>query len=363
MTHDELETKVYDKMSAEYDELIDGLKQMMSQDIIDNAYQIVMKQDILFSMENHFLNQTQLQMLLELENPLDDLYQNWLLGDCPYMDALEESTQDYLNNRLKTQAEEKYCKPDSPIYLKGIRQAGDDGELHEWKASNEQNIQCRLHFVDAAERAYNIGELPAFVQTWVEKYGLDRCLYVASFTVQKKDYDHRFDAAIRKRASAIEFADGGKDSCISHYAMSIDTGAVNAAMSELMKLEKERGNTYTIYQLKSGDDLHYIRFEPLARLHEEDSVVSASNYRRVYTAPLDSSTTLERIYERFNINNPPDFYGHSLSVSDVVVLRRDGKESAFYCDSIGFTELPDFKSAKAEQDLPQKLKRRESIER
>lgn len=273
MTRDELETKVYDKMSAEYDELIDGLKQMMSQDIIDNAYQIVMKQDILFSMENHFLNQTQLQMLMELENPLDDLYQNWLLGDCPYMDALEESTQDYLNNRLKTQAEGKYCKPDSPIYLKGIRQAGDDGELHEWKASNEQNIQCRLHFVDAAERAYNIGELPAFVQTWVEKYGLDRCLYVASFTVQKKDYDHRFDAAIRKRASAIEFADGGKDSCISHYAMSIDTGAVNAAMSELMKLEKERGNTYTIYQLKSGDDLHYIRFEPLARLHEEGGII------------------------------------------------------------------------------------------
>jgi hypothetical protein len=93
--------------------------------------------------------------------------------------------------------------------------------------------------------------------------------------------------------------------------MNIDVGAVNAAMIELMKLEQERGNTYTIYQLKSGDDLHYIRFEPLDRLREAGSDVSASNYRRVYTAPLDASTTLGRIYERINMNHPQDFYGHS----------------------------------------------------
>lgn len=363
MAYEELEAKVYEKMSAENDALLEEIKKMPPQDIIDNAYQIVMKQDILCLMDNHCLSEPQLRLLLESQLPLDDLYQEWLKVDCTYLEDMEQSITDYLNGRLKTQATEKYSKPDSPIYLKSIRQASEDGELHEWKASNEQNIQCRLYFMDGGQRAYNTGELPKFVKTWVEKYGLDRCLYMTAFTIQKKEYDHRFDPAVRKRASAIEFADGVRDSCINHYAMNIDVGAVNAAMVELMKLEQERGNTYTIYQLKSGDDLHYIRFEPLDRLREAGSDVSASNYRRVYTAPLDASTTLGRIYERFNMNHPQDFYGHSLSISDVVVFRRDGKEHAFYCDSVGFAELPDFKSAEAEQNLPQKPRRRDGMER
>lgn len=363
MTHEELETKVYEKMSVEYDDLLDNIKKMPPQDIIDNAYQIVMKQDMLFMMDKHFLDESQLRLLLDSETPLDDLYQDWLEKDCTYLEDVEQSIADYLDRELKIQATEKYSKPNSPIYLKSIRQASDDSELHEWKASNEQNIQCRLHFMDGGEHAYNIGELPAFVHSWVEKYGLDRCLYMTAFTVQKKDYDDRFGVAVRKRASAIVFADGVRDSCINHYVMNIDPGTVNATMTELMRLEQERGYTYSIYQLKGTDDLHYIRFEPLARLREAGSEVSASNYRRVYTAPLDASTTLERIFQRFNTNHPQDFYGHSLSVSDVMVLRRDGKEYAFYCDSTDFAELPDFKAADAEQELPQRSKRRDGMER
>lgn len=47
-------------------------------------------------------------------------------------------------------------------------------------------------------------------------------------------------------------------------------------------------------------------------------------------------------YTRFNIERPEDFTGHSLSVSDVVVIRQNGQETAHYCDSFGFSEVPEF---------------------
>jgi hypothetical protein len=358
MTHEELETKVYDKMSSEYDMLLENIKQMPPQDIIDNAYQIVFKQDILSTMDNHFLGETQLRLLLEAETPLDDLYQEWLQEDCAYLEDIEQSITDYLDGKLKTMATEKYCKPDSLIYMKGICDARDDGELHEWKASNEQNIQCKLHFTDGVERAYNIGELPAFVQAWAEKFGLDRCLYVTAYTVKKKDYDHRFDAAVRKRSAAIVFADGVQDSTISNYSMNIDIGTVNAAMTELMKLEKERhrDDTFSIYQLKDDPKLRDYRYEPLNTLLKNGFAVEAGNYNNVYTAPLDVSETLGTIYFRFNNAHPADFKGHSLSISDVVVLRRTGKETARYVDSIGFAELSEFTTSEAMELTPPKKK-------
>lgn len=101
-------------------------------------------------------------------------------------------------------------------------------------------------------------------------------------------------------------------------------------------------DTFTIYQLKSGDDLHYHRFEPLERLQAAGLSVEAGNYDQIYTAPLSEGNTLEGIYTRFNIDRPEDFTGHSLSVSDVVVLHQGGKDRAFYVDRFGFSEVPQF---------------------
>ncbi|MCJ7856535.1 YodL domain-containing protein [Lachnospiraceae bacterium NSJ-143] len=101
-------------------------------------------------------------------------------------------------------------------------------------------------------------------------------------------------------------------------------------------------DTFTIYQLKHGDDLHYHRFEPLERLQAAGLSVESVNYDLIYTAPLQKSDTLEGIYTRFNIDRPEDFKGHSLSVSDVVVLHQNGSDRAFYVDSFGFSEVPQF---------------------
>lgn len=74
--------------------------------------------------------------------------------------------------------------------------------------------------------------------------------------------------------------------------------------------------TFTIYQLKRGEELRDYRFEPYERLQAANLTVDPANYEQVYTAPLETGMTLESIYEKFNIDHPADFRGHSLSVSD-----------------------------------------------
>ena len=106
--------------------------------------------------------------------------------------------------------------------------------------------------------------------------------------------------------------------------------------------EAPEQDSFSIYQIKSGDETSDYRFEPFDRLQATGRSVDRANYDLVYTAPLDSKTTLEDIYRTFNIDHPADFKGHSLSVSDVVVLHQGGKDTAHYCDSFGFQQVPEF---------------------
>ena len=101
-------------------------------------------------------------------------------------------------------------------------------------------------------------------------------------------------------------------------------------------------DTFSIYQLKSGNETLDYRFEPLDAIRNNGLSVKPENYEQVYTAPLTEKDSLESIYTRFNIDHPADFKGHSLSVSDIVVLHQDGKDTAHYCDRFGFSQVPEF---------------------
>ena len=101
-------------------------------------------------------------------------------------------------------------------------------------------------------------------------------------------------------------------------------------------------DTFSIYQLKRDDKTVDLRFEPYDRLTAAGHTVDMANYDRIYTADLAPGTSLEDIYTRFNVDHPKDFKGHSLSVSDVVVLHQNGQDTAHYVDSIGYKEVPEF---------------------
>jgi len=104
----------------------------------------------------------------------------------------------------------------------------------------------------------------------------------------------------------------------------------------------EEARTYDIYQLKDFSGRRDYAFEPLDRLRGMERKVDMQNYDKVYSGAMFPGENLESIYTRFNVDRPEDFKGHSLSVSDVVVIRQNGQETAHYCDSFGFAEVPEF---------------------
>ena len=111
-------------------------------------------------------------------------------------------------------------------------------------------------------------------------------------------------------------------------------------------------DTFSIYQLKDGDGMRDYHFEPYDRLQAAGLSVEAANYNLIYTAELTPGTSLEDIYTRFNIDHPKDFKGHSLSVSDIVVLHQNGEDTAHYVDSFGYKEVPEFLQEQTPQLTP-----------
>ena len=114
------------------------------------------------------------------------------------------------------------------------------------------------------------------------------------------------------------------------------------AVVKEQKLLSGSEKQFGIYQITARDPEHDYRFMNLDFVKRHGMEVNCADYELVYTAPLTENDTLEAIYERFNIQRPADFTGHSLSVSDVVVLNDGGTVKAYYVDSIGFAKLPDF---------------------
>jgi hypothetical protein len=124
--------------------------------------------------------------------------------------------------------------------------------------------------------------------------------------------------------------------------------AVNSEGSREADFLYGDGNKFGIYQIRDGiDDARDFRFAPMRELEALGLSVDCANYELVYTAPFserieflsDRNNVLNRICEDFNLYQPSDFTGHSLSVSDVVVLKYNGDMSTHYVDSVGFSEL------------------------
>ena len=122
-----------------------------------------------------------------------------------------------------------------------------------------------------------------------------------------------------------------------------------AKRNEQQKLEDRfLGNpadAYAIFQLRDGDELRDIRFEPMDRLESAGRAVERGNYSLIYAGELtDTGSTVDRwaLWDRFNNDHPTDFRGHSLSVSDIIALKQNGAVSCHYVDSFGFKELPAF---------------------
>ena len=153
------------------------------------------------------------------------------------------------------------------------------------------------------------------------QYNLPEPPKLADFDQSLQDYKAQVQAEIAQEAAAAGMT-------VEEYAAA--------------GFEAPQQGSFSIYQLRNEDSTRDYRFEPYDRLQAAGRTVDKANYTEVYAAPLAAGTTLEDIYRTFNVDHPADFKGHSLSVSDVVVLHQNGQNTAHYCDSVGFQQVPEF---------------------
>lgn len=103
---------------------------------------------------------------------------------------------------------------------------------------------------------------------------------------------------------------------------------------------------FAIYQIKSGDEYFYDRFVPYDMFQKSGREITKDKYDCMWIGDLSPTTKLDDIFEQFNENRPSNFVGHSLSVSDVIVFHRNGKNYCRFVDDLGYKEVPDFLGGK-----------------
>ena len=205
----------------------------------------------------------------------------------------------------------------------GMLPLKEEAALHLYE---KEDMQIFLLHADGSE---SILDSPEDIKAHAEKGGI--------FGIHKEDWN----ALTEYRAMKEELAAG--------------------ALEKEMHLLYGKGDAFGIYQLKDGAGMRDYHFEPYDRLQAAGLSVEATNYDLIYTAELTPGTSLEDIYTRFNIDHPKDFKGHSLSVSDIVVLHQNGENTAHYVDSIGYREVPEFLREQTQQLTPDELTTGEQI--
>ena len=115
-------------------------------------------------------------------------------------------------------------------------------------------------------------------------------------------------------------------------------------------------DVYMVMQLRHDEKILDERFAFMRELHRRGKTPDPEHYEVTYYADLPAmwqdvpdNEVLEELFQMFNLSRPQDFEGHSLSVSDVIAIKRNGEVSVHYVDSIGFKELPGFLDTKPER--------------
>ena len=170
---------------------------------------------------------------------------------------------------------------------------------------------------------------------------------IADGKVSAEPTREKYFAAGALKDSEVDyvFNNVGFSSASGLYALPVSDAVLQRAektLAERTQAQEPDRDSFSIYQLKRGDETRDLRFEPYDRLTAAGHTVDPANYDLIYSAPLAPGTSLEAIFTRFNLDHPKDFKGHSLSVSDVVVLHQNGQDTAHYVDSIGYQQTPEF---------------------
>ena len=191
-------TALYEKMAAEQDKFRDWLKSQPPEEILNHAYEYVVREDILMAMEELDLPQSRAAALLASPSPLADVYKEFADRETSYMDVVRDSIEQRAEAALDTQRE-------LPLYRHDAAYAREQGDLDLYRSSRRANIACKEAIEASISEHYRDNRLDRdAVPQVIEQFGYTRTLYVLANTVQQKDWDGRFSSANKTWAKTVD---------------------------------------------------------------------------------------------------------------------------------------------------------------
>ena len=248
---EELETRLYERMMQENRDFIAELKTKPAEDIINNAYEIACRENLLMLFEDETgLTPRQLETLLEFEHPLAQLYDDWINTDTEEMDAFRNSVISCTNDILDNRAEKKYKDPAQPMYGKSRNESYACDEQSEWRANHWRSVECARVFCKDGTNAYHDQAFPAFLQKWEDTFGKERCMFILACTMQYRAGDERFYPPARQAAARFNTQMEIAGDHTADYAVDAHSCIVNIAMERFTRPERSKAQEQDVAQKK-----------------------------------------------------------------------------------------------------------------
>ena len=255
MTNEELNTALYKKMFAEQEAYKSWLQEQSAKDVLEHAYEYVMREDILLSMEYNDLPDRYATVLLKMDKPLAAVFDKLEHTESPHMEHVWGCVRQCAYDVLEAEQVK-----DLPIYPYSVSYARDHGELVEYRASYQANIDCSKAIDAAIRENYQNNRLnPAAVGQVVERFGMERTLLVLAVTAHYKDRDGRIDASHKEWAQTMPIPDDkdamGTDRTNAYIVRYAHPGLVNLFIREARKQAQEKQPSVR-QQLQQKADAH-----------------------------------------------------------------------------------------------------------
>ena len=238
MSKEELNTALYDKLSAEQDNYRNWLESQTAAEALKHAYEFIIREDILIALSDNDLSQTQVKALLQNSCTLDDIYKDWLNIETGYMDDIRNTIEERADIFIKQEQEKLVQFANVPIYTQNLAYAQAHNELELWKNSYKADIACRNAIELAIKENYSGFSLNTakVIREVAPMFDIERVLFLLANTVRHKDWDGRISEDNKEWAKTVPAVADEKHS-VSIIADGVHPVLLDALVNTARKLE------------------------------------------------------------------------------------------------------------------------------
>ena len=255
MNTNDLNTALFEKMTAEQDKFRDWLKSQSPEEVLNHAYEYTIREDIVMAMEQLELTDAQAQALLDSPSPLADVYRYFEKLETGHMDVIRDSIESRAHDVCKAQEELRTA----PLYPHSAAYASEHGEMAQYNRSYQANSACKeaIEQTISAHYAENRLDTEAAVKDVLEKFGTERVQFILANTIQRKNHDGRISQDNKAWAKTIPMPE---DSGASRHCAYLVVDGVNPGLTDLFTRQARK----TMQEQQKSSVLQKLKQEPPA---------------------------------------------------------------------------------------------------